>query len=479
MMSTKTRLAAALAAACLAAFPAPAAPPPQTEDSRIVPAGGTARQGFGTSVAMAGTTAVVGAPGTPAPVTVSGAAYVLTRGPGGVWTQTDRLFASAAPADDMFGQSVSISGDRILVGSPFAPDGLAVGEAHVFVRDPGGAWTREAILTASDAATNTRLGSSVALDGDTAAVFGLTGAGTAGARGGVYVFTRGPGGWSQQQILVPEGGIALGINESRMVSLSGDMIAAGAPFDHTHGHEAGAVYIFRRGSDGVWTQDAALAPADIADHHLFGASVELVGNAVLVGAPDFNYPFAGLTGGSAYVFTRDAGGHWHEGKLPDPAGLAAEHLFGRAVAFDGTTALVGQATSGSSGWVHVYRRGPGGAWAERARLVNTQTDAAGLGFAVGVADGWGIMGTRFDHEVALYAGAALSYRLDATCPGDLNRDGIVDALDITIIARNFGRTGADAAGGDLNGDGMIDFGDVVALVAAVGSPCEGVTPARR
>ena len=46
--------------------------------------------------------------------------------------------------------------------------------------------------------------------------------------------------------------------------------------------------------------------------------------------------------------------------------------------------------------------------------------------------------------------------------GDINRDGVVDILDLTIVSARFGERGANSA--DLNGDGLVDIVDLV-LVA--------------
>ena len=75
---------------------------------------------FGTSVAVSGDTAIVGAPvsasGSP---NNNGAAYIYVRNGAG-WSLQQQLFASDSPADDRdgFGLVVAISGDTAVVGSP-------------------------------------------------------------------------------------------------------------------------------------------------------------------------------------------------------------------------------------------------------------------------------------------------------------------------------------------------------------------------
>ncbi|HSX14880.1 MAG TPA: S8 family serine peptidase [Candidatus Saccharimonadales bacterium] len=54
-------------------------------------------------------------------------------------------------------------------------------------------------------------------------------------------------------------------------------------------------------------------------------------------------------------------------------------------------------------------------------------------------------------------------------PADINHDGIVNILDLSIFAANYGRTGATAAQGDLNGDGVVNILDLSILAAKWGT----------
>jgi hypothetical protein len=114
---------------------------------------------FGSSVALSGDTAVIGACyDDNAGGIDAGSAYVFVL-LGGVWTQQTKLIASDAAAYDRFGVSVAVSGDTAVIGA-FHDDnagGTDAGSAYVFVRS-GGVWTQQAELTASDAAAGDNLG---------------------------------------------------------------------------------------------------------------------------------------------------------------------------------------------------------------------------------------------------------------------------------------------------------------------------------
>ncbi len=115
---------------------------------------------FGTSAALSGDTALIGAYGRNG---YTGAAYVFVRS-GGSWSQQQELLASDGASGDMFGSSVALSVDTALVGA----EGHT-GAAYVFVRS-GSSWTQQQKLVASDGASGDMFGISVALSGDTALV---------------------------------------------------------------------------------------------------------------------------------------------------------------------------------------------------------------------------------------------------------------------------------------------------------------------
>jgi len=92
-----------------------------------------------------------------------------------------KLTASDAADYDVFGYSVAISGDTLVVGAPFEDGGAgdplnAAGAAYVFERNQGGAdnWGQVTILRASDRQASDpfgdNFGSSVSISGDTLVV---------------------------------------------------------------------------------------------------------------------------------------------------------------------------------------------------------------------------------------------------------------------------------------------------------------------
>ena len=50
---------------------------------------------------------------------------------------------------------------------------------------------------------------------------------------------------------------------------------------------------------------------------------------------------------------------------------------------------------------------------------------------------------------------------------DVNADGVVDVIDLVLVAENFGRSGCNPCTGDVNGDGEVNREDIIAVLDAL------------
>jgi LPXTG-site transpeptidase (sortase) family protein len=157
---------------------------------------------FGTSVAIHGDLIAVGATQFD-PTDESGPGKVyLYRRDGTTWEQEAFLEAENGRNADAFGNSVALYGSTLVVGAHHADPQYgnsrvtSAGAAYVFT-DNGDEWEEVAMLTATDGLPFDQFGQSVDIYGDTIVV-GADGATQAGnsAAGAVYVFKRGNGGWN-------------------------------------------------------------------------------------------------------------------------------------------------------------------------------------------------------------------------------------------------------------------------------------------
>ena len=143
-------------------------------------------------------------------------------------------------------------------------------------------WAQQAKLTASDGASFDNFGWSVALDGDTV-VIGAPGDDDNGSESGsAYVFTRTAGVWTEQTQLTPSDG-ASGDLLAWSVALDGDTALMGAQYDDDNGDNSGSAYIFTRRA-GVWTEQAKLTASNAEGGDEFGRSVALDGETPVIGA---------------------------------------------------------------------------------------------------------------------------------------------------------------------------------------------------
>ena len=323
---------------------------------------GAASDWFGASgsVSVSGDTAVIGAVGDDDKGSGSGSAYVFMRAADGAWSQQAKLTADDGAEGDWFGHSAAVDGDTAVIGAVRDNDGDFSGSAYVFVRAADGAWRQQAKLTAADSAAWDYFGMSVAVNGGTAVIGADHDDDRGSNAGSAYVFVRGTNGrWSQQAKLTAPDGTA----ENRFggsVSASGGTTVIGA---------SGSAYVFVRAADGTWMQQAKLTASDGAAGDSFGSSVSVSGGTAVIGA--YEDDDKGEDSGSAYVFVRAADGTWsQQAKLTAPDGAAGD-WFG-SVAVNGDTVVIGAAgdddKGDDSGSAYVFVRAADGTWSQQAAV---------------------------------------------------------------------------------------------------------------
>ncbi len=390
----------------------------------------------------------------------AGSAYVFTK-VSGVWGQLAKLTASDGDTSDEFGYSIAVDGDTIVVGAHLDDhtdgDGDTdddEGAAYVFTK-PANGWadmTQTAKLTAFGAAANDEFGISVAVDGNTV----LVGAHQYDSgKGAAYVFTKPYTGWadSNETAKFIASDAAANDEFGISVALDGDTAVIGAYHDdHTDDGNtignAGSAYVFTKVS-GVWSQKAKLIAVDGAANDEFGISVAVNGDTVVVGTRQDD-----TSNGAAYVFTEVSGVWKHVAKLTADDG-AANDEFGISVAVDGDTIVVGAHQDDDkgdlSGSAYVFTRDSAGGWRQREKLTASDGEAGDrYGYSVGVSGDTVVVGAYSDDRNEANTGAAYFLRI----PGWTD---ILDSAATTIshivtgltnnVEHTFQVRGVNAAGG--------------------------------
>ena len=153
------------------------------------------------------------------------------------------------------------------------------------------------------------------------------------------------------------------------VGISKDTAIVGAVWDDDMGTDSGSAYVFVRGDDGTWSQQAKLLAPDGKENDAFGFSVDISEDTAIVGAT--NASENGVAMGAAYVFVR-TGSEWKlEAKLLPSVG-ATDDQFGFAVALDGEIAIIGAPADDEiamdAGAAYTFNRS-GTSWIKQGTLV--------------------------------------------------------------------------------------------------------------
>lgn len=306
--------------------------PTQTETSKLIATDLDISDYFGFSVAASGSTVVVGTLlDNHSGFENAGSAYVfdLTTG-----QQIHKLTASDPDIEDYFGNSVAISGTTALIG--------ARRNDHSGVVDPGSVYVfdlttglQTAKLTANDASRTDSFGKSVAVSGTTALIGASSDSHSPPYQwqaGSAYVFDLN----TNQQVakLIPDD-IEEEDHFGSSVALSGSIAVIGSPTKVNNGIVyAGAAYVF---DVTTGEQLFKLSPNDPEDQSNFGSSVAISGSVALVGAPYDDYDEY-ASAGSAYLFDLNTGLQIAKLTASDPTW---SQNFGISIAVSGTTAIIG------------------------------------------------------------------------------------------------------------------------------------------
>jgi hypothetical protein len=391
-----------------------------------------------------------------------------------------KLLASDGVADDVFGRDVAVSGNTLVVGAPGVdPDRnhgeVGAGAAYVFERDAASAtgWRQVAELTASDRTAGDIFGASVGISADTIIVGAMWNDERGEDAGAAYIFERnrgGPNAWGQAAKLTASDARAGAWFGS--VAISGTTAIVGAL-------GADAAYLFERDAAGVWRQIARIVsgidpcapqpPEAGCDPSLwverFGTNVAIDGGTAIVGGVRPGFVFDPTGRGNAHIFARNQGGTNKWGKVKtldirDPFGDGPD---ASDVAISGDTVVVGSAHGlGFGAWIFQRNQGGANRWGEVASL------AGGLGLTESDAPAVAING-----DIAV-VGSAGADRADAIGP-----TGLAHVFSRHVGGTN--RWGRVVALAPADAEGFPHFGEAVAIQGqevVAGAPDAGVSSSR-
>jgi len=315
-----------------------------------------ANDGFGAAVATDGATLLVARQSAPAsPDGGRGAVFAYRRAASGSWDALGSWTADEPLPRAMFGAALLVQGDVAFVGAPSHENG----KVFVFRRGTDGSWAPAGQLVAQDAAEGDLFGSSLAADGDRL-VIGAPG--RASGKGAAFVFAKGADGAYTQQAMVVVATGAENANLGASVALAGNRLVAGAPgafgVAGRRGASMGQVTVFEYSTIAeIWRERQSFVPFQ-AGTARFGHSVAIAGNELWIGAPSSQF-----NAGRIYRVQPDAAGAWSSMRTLDVGDVEAGAGFGASLAVSGAGAAVGMPSdAGGAGSVMFLSRSAAGAW---------------------------------------------------------------------------------------------------------------------
>lgn len=448
-----------------------------TEITKLVSSGIEGDE-FAHDIAMSGDTIVIGSHGDEDFGFRAGAVYVFERDFGGPdnWGQVAKLFASDITDRDVFGWSVDIDGDTIVVGAPHNQFSGDRGLVYIFERNVGGPnnWGETKRIETPGNGFDF-FGNSVAISGDSIIVGDLNVA---------FVFDRNEGGannWGQagNRIERPIFGFS---SHLAFVDIDGDTIFFGTPQDSEIGgigSRAGAVYVHERNEGGVnnWGQVVKITGSDTGRFDNFGQSISISNDILAVGAPGARETNFDINSGSAYLFGKNVGGanNWGEITKLKASDFERDDQFGTSISISDDIVAVGSRLDHEAalqgGSAYIFERNLGGPdnWGQRVIKLTASdaedSDRLGSSIAnIGTTTVAGAIQNVPGSPVGANTGAAYVF---PEIP-DLDNDGIIDEIEFSLTGDQIGldvfpcgdvestRVTLDSSTGEILIEGIID-----------------------
>lgn len=356
------------------------------ENDKIVAIEARSHDYFGGSVAVWKSTLVVGAYLDEFFGVNSGSAFVFEH-KNSEWVEVQRIFADVRMSADYFGQAVDVFNGVIVIGAHgWAIDGIMRGAIYVFLQQPNRQWTQNNTIVPSDSHDYQMFGFSVAVK-DSIILVGAYGDSAYGSNtGALYVFdydninatyTRIGKLLAADPRAHSNFGISVAITrDSNIVSYNKHSytLAVGASMATGYSSATGAVYLYHcvpSKSSYHWSYQSKLYPNDVKGEVLFGVSVAIDYDILLVGASE-DY-IGGVDSGAAYVYIKTYGKWSIDKKLVGNDTMQYDN-YGCAVDVNENFLAVGAAKStgimANTGSVYVYEIRAVAAKKERKPYIN-------------------------------------------------------------------------------------------------------------
>ncbi|MFH1782525.1 MAG: FG-GAP-like repeat-containing protein [Candidatus Omnitrophota bacterium] len=351
------------------------------EMQKLVASDGNGAEYFGQSVSMSGDWAVVGAQEYGNDEIESYCYATIFKYDGFKWVETQKLKVNDGNIEELykFGCTVSMSGNRFIMGIKYDDDkGEDAGAAYIF-RFDGTKWIQEQKLFASDAEPDNRFGSSVSISGDCTIVNVYRKIVDNYYTNITYIFRYDGSEWLEEQ--------KLELNVGAKLSILGDRVI---------GIHRGHAYIFKYdGSE--WMEEQELIASD---GNLFHSAASISDDRVIIAG------YLDEDGGVAYIFKYD-GTKWIEEKKLIPG--VDDYISN--VSIFGDWAIISSTYAGYdwNGIAYIFKY-DGTQWVQ-AQILSPAPRSKAFGCSVSIEGNRAIIGAHYDYDLVWDAGSAYIYEL--------------------------------------------------------------------
>lgn len=338
---------------------------------------------FGLDIGMSGDQMIIGAS---QESLGCGRAYIYHRDSEGVWDYETQLHPRDDVSGTYFGTSVVIDGTTAAVGQPYYPD-FEEHSKRVFIysKNTSGIWEQEQEILSPCTGT---FGDSLALEGDTLLI-GDTSA--KDYQGLVYLYIRGDDGeWVKKAELSADEEISCSFSSfGGSTAIEGSVAVVGAfyeCYDTEDSIRTGSVYVFKENESGDWVRIQRILPYDGRSYQSFGSSIALEGSLLVVGSSNDNE--YGICAGSAYIYELDDSGSWEAVQKLGVAEAADGAVYGSSLAVSGTDILISAfGDAMNTGRAYLYSKESPGSWVKKQELhASDRAEDMYYGIAVDIED---------------------------------------------------------------------------------------------
>lgn len=363
---------------------------------------------FGDAMEIYENMALVGAKGADINGTWDAGMVYVFEYDGSQWQKHSEIFASNPERFANFGSSISVSGNTVMIGAPVVKiSGATVdsditrGAVYVFEYD-GANWQQVDKIEPSALNSQIHFGSKISLNGDRAVISATASSvATSNILSSVFVFERENGVWVEKQ-QIPDPSVGENIF-GHSLQLVGDDILIGAPFDGDSHLFGGAIYVYSKINDS-WTVSDKLLPPEQEELSLsiFGINISALGDKFVTYSRVGN----SLIGNkSAIHFYEKTGDHWGEIQRVE----SNLESFGNGLAMLGDMTLTSCSTGGFLN-LCIYRQ-ENGQWVEKRVIKKVKTERERFGAAIQIMDNQLLVSNPISSSEGVESGVVYTYKM--------------------------------------------------------------------